>query len=87
MVSARAWTAVGLGVLLALAMTVISCFTVTFKNGTLKCNPDDMGRQCPVGATCVQGFCYQTPDLFGSGLPGDAGIILDAGDAAPPPTD
>ncbi len=79
MVSARAWAAVGLGVLLALA----SCFSVSFKNGTLKCNPDDMGRQCPQGSICVQGLCYQTPDLLNSGLPGDAGIIIDAGDASP----
>jgi hypothetical protein len=78
MVSARVWTAIGCGLVLALTMTVISCFSVTFKNGTLKCNPDDMGRQCPVGAVCFEGYCFVSPDLLG-------GATIDGGvrDGAP----
>ena len=80
MVSARVWTAIGCGVVLALTMTVISCFSVDYKSGTLKCNPEDMGRQCPVGSICVAGLCYVSPDLLNSGVQ-DAAAVIDAGDS------
>jgi hypothetical protein len=78
MVSVRVWTAIGCGLVLALTMTVISCFSVDYKSGTLKCNPDDMGRQCPVGSQCVAGYCYVAPDLLNSSVQ-DAAVSDGAG--------
>ena len=76
------WTAIGCGLVLALTMTVISCFSVTFKSGTLKCNTDDMGRQCPAGAVCVEGYCFVAPDLLFSGGRDAAPVDAGANDGA-----
>jgi hypothetical protein len=49
--------------LLAIVVAFVACFTTPdWKDGTIKCNSDDM-RACPGGATCVAGFCYHDPDF------------------------
>jgi hypothetical protein len=47
-------------VLLALLVLLGGCFSVSFQDGTVRCSTDPDAR-CPVGYTCIGGYCWSRP--------------------------
>jgi hypothetical protein len=59
----------GICLLLLAVAAVAGCFTLSFKDGSIRCSTDpsggDGGGRCPAGFACIEDHCFSTADDIG----------------------